>query len=145
VELIALLSDHPSLVASAEADKAFSLLTDARLRAMYSAAREGQSFLELAPLLPPQTAKLVLSGKYVEAKNPRAQLVEMAENLSKRQQSTHVAELAKRLAEAKRQGDPALHRRLAQLATAERTGDRELVARLVEELGGEISSRKQVD
>src|SRR5262249_44616536 len=38
LELVALLADHPSLIATSEADKAFWLLTDARLQAMYSAA-----------------------------------------------------------------------------------------------------------
>ena len=50
LEVISLLADHPSLIATVEADKAFWLLTDARLRDMYSAARAGQSFLELAPV-----------------------------------------------------------------------------------------------
>jgi DNA primase len=143
VELIAFLTDHPSLIASAEADKAFWLLTDARLRAMYSAAREGQSFLELASSLPSQTAEHVLSGKYVEAKNPRALLAEMAENLTKRREATQKATLSKSLAEAQRSGDRNLQRRLAQLAEAERKGDREAVARLSEEVSDEIS-RKQV-
>jgi DNA primase len=74
VEVISLLADHPSLIATAEADKAFWLLTDARLQAMYSAARAGQSLLDLAATsgqLPPPTIVHVLSGKYADSKDPR--------------------------------------------------------------------------
>src|SRR5262249_27151352 len=39
-EVVALLADHPKLIASSEADKAFWLLTDERLQAMYREARE---------------------------------------------------------------------------------------------------------
>jgi DNA primase len=141
VEVLALLADHPSLIASAEADKAFWLLTDARLRDMYSAARAGQPFLELAPRLPSSTAEHVLSGKYIDAKNPHALLAEMAGNLATRKASVEHAGLKKSLADASRRGDRDLQRRLAQLAEAERKGDREAVARIT----GEISSRKQVD
>jgi hypothetical protein len=111
---------------------------------MYSAAREGQSFLELASTLPPQSAEHVLSGKYVEAKNPRALLAEMAENLNKRREATHKAALSKSLAEAQRSGDRNLQRKLAQLAEAERKGDREAVARLSEDVDASEISRKQV-
>src|SRR5262249_59264754 len=85
VELITLLAAHPALIATAEADKAFWLLTDARLRDMYSAARDGGSFLELAPVrLPPTTAKHVLSGKYALTKDPSSSLAAMTRNLEAR-------------------------------------------------------------
>ncbi|MBL9017096.1 MAG: DNA primase, partial [Myxococcales bacterium] len=77
LEVICLLADHPSLIATSEADKAFWLLTDTRLRDMYSAARDGRSLLELAPVsLPKSSAELVLSGKYAEEKDPRVKLAE---------------------------------------------------------------------
>jgi hypothetical protein len=154
VELITLLADHPHLIATAEADKAFWLLTDERLRAMYSAARAGQSFLELAPVqLPPPTAKHVLSGKYAAAKDPPSSLAAMTRNLEARKVEVGLSELKVSLADAKRRGDHDLARRLAQLAEAERKGDRELVAKLTREVkpdkGGvpdpETSNRKQVE
>jgi len=144
LELISLLADHSDLIASPEADKAFWLLTDERLRAMYSAARAGQSFLELAPVkLPAPSAKHVLSGKYSVAKDPRGQLVAMVTQLEHKQSMLAQQELGKRLAEAKRGGgDPELVRLQAQLAVARGKGDRELVEQLMEKIA---SNRKQAD
>jgi DNA primase len=159
LELIALLADHPVLIATAEADKAFWLLTDERLRAMYSAARAGQSFLELAPVqLPPPTAKLVLSGKYTSAKDPPSSLAAMTRNLEARKVGANLVDLKKSLADAKRRGDHDLARRLAQQAVAERTGNHELAMKLAAEhkagskteksaslVDPETSNRKQVE
>ncbi|MFT3692577.1 MAG: DNA primase [Kofleriaceae bacterium] len=141
VEVIQVLTDHPSLIGSPEADKAFWLLTDETLRAMYSAARDGQSFLELAPvLLPPSIAKTVLSGKYSEHKDPRAALADMAGNLETRKRMIEQVGLQKKLEAAKRgTSDPELVRLEAQLAVARRTGNLELV----EQLEGEISSKRK--
>lgn len=151
--MITLLADHPSLIATAEADKAFWLLTDARLRDMYSAARAGQSFHELASVqLPPTTAAHVLSGKYAEAKDPRADLIAMTKNLDHRKAEVGLVELKKSLNEAQRRGDRDLARLLAQLIEAERKGDHELVARIKDSLvasappiEGESPTRKQVE
>jgi DNA primase len=143
VELLALLADHPSLIATPEADKAFWLLTDERLRAIYTAAREGASVLELAPgKLPPSSAQHVLSGKYADAKDPRAQLVAMSSDLERRKVMLGQAELKKNLIEAQRRGDRVLARLLAQLAEAQRKGDLELASRLEDEIS---SNRKQAD
>ncbi|MBA3542110.1 MAG: toprim domain-containing protein, partial [Deltaproteobacteria bacterium] len=143
VDLISLLADHPDLIASAEADKAFWLLTDARLRSMYSAVREGQSFSDLAPLqLPPPTVQLVLSGRFVDIKDPRAQLVAMTTNLEVRKVQLERAALGKSLRTSGTHPDRELPRLLAQLAQAERKGDHEQVARLTAEIS---SNRKQVD
>jgi DNA primase len=147
VEVIALLADHPSLVATVEADKAFWLLTDARLRDMYSAARErGQSLIELAPVqLPQPTAVIVLSGKYAAAKDPRAELVGQLHNLEHRKAELEQVEVQQGLAQARRRGDNHKARILTQLAVAMRSGDRELVTRLRESLADETSNGKQVD
>ena len=152
VEVISLLADHPSLIATAEADKAFWLLTDARLQAMYSAARAGQSLHELAGRsdsptgpLPPPTIVHVLSGKYADSKDPRAELIAMTRNLEVRKSEVGLAELKKNLALAHRRGDRELARTLAQLAEAERKGDRELAAQLRASLETETSNGKQVD
>ena len=155
---MALLADHPSLIATAEADKAFWLLTDARLRDMYSRAREGQSFLELAPVqLPPPLAKHVLSGKYANAKDPASSLAAMTRNLEARKVGVGLVNLKNSLVDARRRGDHDLARMLALRAVAERNGDRELADRLAEEVHAgsrtenrgpsdpETSNRKQVE
>jgi DNA primase len=132
LELIALLADHPALIATAEADKAFWLLTDDRLRAMYSAARAGQSLLELAPVqLSPPTAKHVLSGKYA-SKDAPSSLAAMTRNLEARKVQMARRELTRTLADAKRRGDHELARQLTQQNVAERTGNRELAMQLAD-------------
>jgi DNA primase len=159
LEVVMLLADHPVLIATAEADKAFWLLTDERLRAMYSAARDGQSFLELAPAqLPPPTAKHVLSGKYASAKDPPSSLAAMTRNLEARKVEAGRVELRKSLEDARRRGDHVLARNLAQQAVAQRTGNHELASRLEDErkagskteksaslVDPETSNRKQVE
>jgi len=159
LELVALLADHPVLIATAEADKAFWLLTDARLRDMYSRARGGQSFLELAPAqLPPSTAKHVLSGKYALAKDPASSLAELARNLEVRKAHARRLELTKHLADARRRGDHDVARQLAQHNVALRTGNLELASKLAEQINAgsrtddngppsdpETSNRKQVE
>lgn len=144
VEVVSLLTDHPSLISSPEADRAFSLLTDETLRAMYSAARIGLSFLELAPQkLPPPTAKLVLSGKYSEHRDPRGQLVAMTQGLDQRKQAVEKAGLQKQLGAAKHGAiDKELVRLQARLAEAQRRGHRELAQQLANEIS---SNRKQAE
>jgi hypothetical protein len=124
VEVLALLADHPDLISTDEADKAFSLLTDTRLRDICSAARAGQSLVDLATSLPESTANLVLSGKYAADPEPRSRLAAMATGLDHRKAVVGLNELR------------------AQLAQATRQGDRDLERRLVAEI---VSTRKQVD
>jgi len=141
LEVIQLLTDHPALIASPEGDKAYWLLTDETLRAMYSAARDGQSFHELAPLhLPESIAQTVMSGKYSDHKDPRAALSELTHNLELRKQKLESASLQKKLSDGKRgTGDRELARLEAQLAVARRTGDLEQAERLE----AEISSKRK--
>ncbi|MCW5808449.1 MAG: DNA primase [Deltaproteobacteria bacterium] len=142
LELIALLTDHPSLIATADADRAFCLLTDTRLRDMYSAARDGQSLLELASSrLPPDAAAHVLSGMYSQ-KDPTKVLAVMLSNLEHRRAMAERARLGKQLAQSGQRNEHETARLLAQLAVAKRQGDRELVARLTDEIA---TNRKQVD
>jgi hypothetical protein len=96
---------------------------------MYSAARGGQSFLELASmLLPPATAQHVLSGKYADVKDPAAQLAALLGNLETRRTMLAQKGLEKSLVAAQRGGgDKELVRLQAQLAVAQRKGDREAV------------------
>jgi len=122
-------------------------LTDARLRDMYSAARErGQSLIELAPVqLPQSTAVMLLSGKYAESKDPRAELVGQIQNLERRRSDVEVAQVQQGLEQARQRGDTNKARLLSQLAIAMRNGNRELVTRLKESLADETSNGKQVD
>ncbi len=153
LQVILLLADHPDLIATPEADKAFWALTDPRLRDMYSAARDGQSLIELlsnpvAAQLPPSTVELVLS-KQREVKDPRRALAAMITNLDGRKDQLAQRELGKDIAVAKRGNDRERTRKLVQLAVAEKQGDRELVARITASLA-EASSEdetngKQVD
>jgi DNA primase len=148
VEVICLLADHPSLIATAEADKAFWLLTDARLRDMYSAARDGQALLELAPVqLPTPTAEYVLSGKYAETKDPRAALVKMVDGLELRSSALSRTSMGSEMKDANLRGDQNRARLLAQLGVAERKNDRDEVARLKDLLAqsGATSAEKKVD
>lgn len=93
-------------------------------------------------LLPPATARLVLSGKYADAKDPSAKLGEMVKLLEERKVMLAQRGLEKSLVGAKRGGvDPELVRLQAQLAVAQRKGDQELV----EQLLVQISKRKQAE
>jgi len=148
VEVISLLADHPSLLTTPDADRVSSLLTEPRLQAMYSAARAGQSFLELASmLLPPPTAQHVLSGKYAEHKNPAAQLAALVDRLEQRSTMMARKGLERSLVAAQRGGaDKDLVRLQAQLAVAQRKGDRELVEQIDQQIAAQISSnRKQAE
>src|SRR5664279_2604048 len=111
---------------------------------MYSAARDGQSFLELAPLhLPSSIAKTVLSGKYSDHKDPRAALAEMVRLLETRKKMVEQHGLQKKLEAAKRgTSNPELTRLEAQLGVARRIGNQELVDRLEAEIA---SNRKQAE
>ena len=126
IEVLSLLADHPSLLPSAEEHGVLSLLTDARLRDMYSASlSQGHSLVEQAPLLlPPSVAQSVLAGRYAKHPDPARVLAQMIANLELRTRELAKKDLERRLAEARR------------------SGDRELERRLVREI---VQTRKQVD
>lgn len=148
VEVISLLADHPNLLSTPDADRVSSLLTEPQLQAMYSAARAGQSFLELVSSmqLPPPTAQHVLSGKYAESKDPAAQLRALVASLEQRASMVAQKGLEKSLSQTKRGGsDPEFVRLQAQLAVAQRKGDRELVEQLTAQMNAFSSNRKQAD
>jgi len=106
VELLALLADHPSLLATADANGVFSLLTDERLRDMYSAALRGGTLVELAPTyLPISSAKTFLEGRYSTTADPQRHLLEMIANLRTNERQRRREDLARQLGEAKRRGD----------------------------------------
>ena len=82
LDALAILADHPSLLEAAEELNLLSLLTDPRLRDMYSAARTGRSLLEALPE-DPQIAQKVLSGAYADIEKPQKTLREIISNLTK--------------------------------------------------------------
>lgn len=131
LEVIALLSAYPKLMATPEGDKAFWLITDLRLRNMYSSARAGvNSFAELAVIfdLPEEAAKYVASGgRYSDISDPKAMLVVMTSNLV-----VHATTIERDL--ASRTAEDSVVRLLARLAQAERRGDRDQVAEIMTEI-----------
>ena len=122
--VIALLADHPRLLATAEANGLFSLLTDVRLRDMYSAALRGAALVELAPdALPPTAAKKVLEARYASAEHPERQLLGMLEGLRSARNSRRSQELRRQLNDATRRGDQDAIRQLyAQLTEHQKIG-----------------------
>ncbi len=105
LEAVALLADHPRLLATAEANGLFSLLTDVRLRDMYSAALRGAALVELAPdALPLTAAKKVLEARYATAEQPERQLLAMLEGLRTPRQLRRSNELRRQLHDATRRG-----------------------------------------
>jgi hypothetical protein len=115
---------------------------------MYCAARDGQSFLELAPAqLPSPTAKHVLSGKYALAKDPALSLAAMVQNLEARKAGAGRIELKHHLADARRRGDHVRARELAQLAEAAGRGlpTEARTEKLASQVDPETSNRKQVE
>lgn len=106
LELVALVADHPSLLATPQANKAFSLLTDDRLRDMYSAALAGASLAELAPdRLPPDAIKVILSGTYAQHPKPEVLLDAKLRELQVAANRRRTIELERQLAQAKKLGD----------------------------------------
>ncbi|HEY3803471.1 MAG TPA: DNA primase [Kofleriaceae bacterium] len=141
IELVKLMLDHPSLIASPDADKAFWLLTDDSLQAMYREARAGTPLIDLVSQSP--IAKHVLSGKQTEAKDPHAKLLAMIDGFEQRRQLVDRARDLRALVDAKRGTQDQDEVRLqTQLAVAKKKGDQQLV----EQLAAQISStRKQAE
>lgn len=149
MEVMSLLSDHPELIGSADGDKAFWLLTDDRLRAMYSGARAGKSLADLAfEQMPPELVPQVLSRRYADHKDPPGELAKKVANLGARKAEIERTKLTRSLTDATRSGNRDKARLLSQLGVAERQGDHELAARLRETLAqteAEAETGKQVD
>ncbi|HTR50165.1 MAG TPA: DNA primase [Kofleriaceae bacterium] len=114
LQVVALLAEHAELITSPEADKAFSLLTAPRLRAIYTAARAGQPVHELVMSLPKSAYELAMRRRrYADMKNPRAELAELVQNLELRKQKLELVERQQRIVEAQRRGDHELARKIA--------------------------------
>ncbi len=113
LEIVAILTDHPKLLETAEALDVFSLLTDARLRDMYSAARCGQTVLEGLPAdANPHIARRVLAGAYASLTDPKSTLEQTVARLKHLRTKDELADLQKRAVEAGRHGDVEQQRQL---------------------------------
>jgi restriction endonuclease Mrr len=98
---------------TAEQQNIFSLLTDARLRDMYCAARQGASMLSAAPEeLSSIVAEQVLAGSYAAVEDPKHCLIEATTTLRHARKRSRLALLQRRAVDAKRRGDAALEREL---------------------------------
>jgi len=107
------LADHPDLIDEAEQLGIRSLLTDARLRDMYSRRLDGQSFLDAAPPdISALVAQEVLSGAYAQVPNPRQSLVTATRTLRREQLDKEDARLQRDIKDANRRGETALVREL---------------------------------
>ncbi len=109
--ILAILADHPDLIEIAEQKGTFSLLTDARLRDMYSAAREGRPMVSaISADLGPAAAR-VLSGDYSH-RDPARNLIDAIAVLEHVRTRHKLAELNRRLEMARRRDDADLVRQV---------------------------------
>jgi hypothetical protein len=108
------LADHPDLVEMADELGIRSLLTDARLRDMYSARLAGQSFLDAAPTdISDLVAREIYSGAYASLSAPRRTLVETIRTLERERLEIDLERLSRAIKDAARRGDSDLARELS--------------------------------
>jgi DNA primase len=113
LELLAILADHPSLLPFAEELGVGSLLTDARVRDMYSAAQAGGSIVDAAPPeISDIVAKVVFAGSYESVQDPRRTLTEAMRMLQRDAMDGELSELKRQIKDAERRGDTQLAREL---------------------------------
>lgn len=112
LKIMSLLADHPDLLGTAEEIDVFSLLTDARLRDMYCAARDGQPIIAALPDGASSIAEHVLSGAFAQVPDPRHALLEAVATYRQQQTRAKLTELQRRADTAKRRGDAELEREL---------------------------------
>jgi DNA primase len=109
LSILALLADHPSLMAEAEKIGVNSVLTDVRLRDMYSAAQQGRDLLEATPLeLRDLVVRKVLGGEFRDVPNPQKTLQNAVAELARGRLDAEVREVRQRILDAERRGDESL-------------------------------------
>jgi DNA primase len=115
LEIVAILADHPKLLTLADELDVFSLLTNAHLRDMYSAARQGQSLLSALPDddANQDIAAHVFSGAHASLHDPAETLRTAVRQLEKVRNRARLDDLQKRAVEARRRGDDDEVRRLS--------------------------------
>ena len=105
LEIIAILADHPELVEKADGLNVFSLLTDSRLRDMYSASREGRPMLSESNEISPEIAQRVFEGVYASVESPENSLKNVVTQLVSSRRRDNLADLQKQAELARRRGD----------------------------------------
>jgi DNA primase len=115
LKIFAILADHPDLLEDADQLGIRSLLTDRRLRDMYSRRLAGQSFLDAAPPdISALVAREVFSGAYAAVSNPRQTLHDAVRMLRSQTLEQEQDALQRAIQDAQRRGDNALVKQLFQ-------------------------------
>jgi DNA primase len=117
MDLLALLGQYPELLRVAEELDVLSLLTDARLRDMYSAARGGQPLWTCIPVeISPEIAEHVLSGAKRSIAQPERSLREAVDNLRAKRSRAERDGLLREMEQARLRGNHELARELLERA-----------------------------
>ncbi|HTE54380.1 MAG TPA: DNA primase [Kofleriaceae bacterium] len=117
MDLLALLGQYPELFAIAEELDVLSLLTDAGLQDMYSAARGGQPLWTCIPLeISPEIAEHVLAGAKRPIAHPERSLREAVANLRAARSRAEREVLLKQMEQARIRGNHELARELLERA-----------------------------
>jgi DNA primase len=123
MDLLALLGQYPELFAIAEELDVLSLLTDASLRDMYSAARGGQPLWTCIPQeISPEIAEHVLAGAKRPIAHPERSLREAVDNLRAARSRAERESLLKQMEQARLRGNHELARQLLERAQQMRQG-----------------------
>ncbi len=112
MDLVAYLAEFPDLMPVAEELDVLSLLTDTRLRDMYSAASGGRPIWSAVPEISPEIASHVLSGAKRAAAHPERALRDAVAGLRKRREKETRQRLLRQLEQAERRRDDDLTREL---------------------------------
>ena len=112
MDLLAYLAEFPDLLPVAEELDVLSLLTDTRLRDMYSAASGGRPIWSSSPEISPEIAAHVLSGAKRAAAHPERALRDAVAGLRKRREKETRQRLLRQLEQAERRRDDDLTREL---------------------------------
>jgi DNA primase len=110
---IGLLVDHPNLLGLAEALDLRSVLTDPRLRDMYSAAREGQPHWWSVPAADSAMTERLLAGDYAKVANPEQTLEGSIKKLRRARNDERAVVLQREMEAAQRRGETELASRLS--------------------------------
>ena len=112
MDLLAYVAEFPQLLPVAEELDVLSLLTDSRLRDMYSAASGGRPIWSPGPELSPEIASHVLSGAKRAVAYPERALRDAVAGLRKRREKETRQRLLRQLEQAERRRDDDLTREL---------------------------------
>jgi DNA primase len=109
LSILAILADHPELYSQADQIGAKEILTDVRLRDMYSAAQQGKDLLDVTPLeLRDLVVRKVLGGQFRDVPNPLKTLQNAVATLARGRLDAEVRDVRRRILEAEQRGDETL-------------------------------------